>query len=48
MVDQVEKLLVVVAIIACVGVGVGVWIYSIFKYNWDNWEEDRKKDQEFL
>jgi hypothetical protein len=46
MVDQVEKLLVVVAIIACACVG--VWIYSIFKYNWDNWEEDRKKDQEFL
>lgn len=44
MVDQVEKLLVVVAIIA----GVGGWIYSIFKYNWDNWEENRKNDQEFL
>ncbi len=44
MVDQVEKLLVVVAIIGCVG----GWIYSIFHYNWDKWEDDRKSDQDFL
>jgi len=44
MVEQVESFLVVAVIIGLVG----FWIYSIFHYNWDNWEEDRKNDQEFL
>ena len=36
MVEQVVSLLVVVVIIGCVG----AWIYSIFHYNWDIWEDE--------
>ena len=44
MVEQVGSLLVVATIIGCVG----AWIYAIFHYNWDKWEDDRKNDQDFL